>query len=98
MSTPGDFDIFLVATPGLERSLCEEALERGFAGAKVTEGGVALRGGWPDIVPGVVAAGFALVLARRWQKPRASGKVAPKSPGKRPRHLRIVDGREHYYN
>lgn len=60
--------------------------------------GPLLRGGWPDVVPGVVAAGLALVVARRWQKPRASGKVAPKSPGKRPRHLRIVDGREHYYN
>jgi hypothetical protein len=61
--------------------------------------GPLLRGGWPEVVPGVVAAGLALVLARRWQKPRASGKVAPRGgPGKRPRHLKIVNGREQYFN
>lgn len=60
--------------------------------------GPLLRGGWPEIVPGLVAAGFALALGRRWQKPRASGKVAPRGGGKRPRHLKIVNGREHYYN
>lgn len=60
--------------------------------------GPLLRGGWPEVVPGLVAAGLALVLARRWQKPAASGKVAPRGPGKRPRHLRIVNGREQYLN
>ncbi len=43
------FEIFLVAPPGLEAVLCEEARERGFAGAKVVEGGVAFMGHWPDV-------------------------------------------------
>lgn len=60
--------------------------------------GPLLRGGWPEVVPGLVAAGLALALARRWQKPQASGKVAPRGPSARPRHLKIVNGREHYYN
>jgi membrane associated rhomboid family serine protease len=74
---------------------------RSFAGVAVALLllGPLLRGGWPDIVPGVVAAGLALVVARRWQKRPASGKVGPrKGGGKRPRHLRIVDGREQYLN
>jgi membrane associated rhomboid family serine protease len=62
--------------------------------------GPLLRGGWPDILPGLVAAGLSLALARRWQKRPASGKVGPRKGGggKRPRHLRIVDGREQYLN
>src|SRR5690349_8727461 len=44
-----DFEIFLVATPGLEAALCAEAIERGFADAQVIEGGVRLRGGWPEV-------------------------------------------------
>ncbi|MDV7141945.1 class I SAM-dependent RNA methyltransferase [Tropicimonas sp. TH_r6] len=44
-----NFEIYLTATPGLEATLCEEALERGFAGAHVSEGGVVFRGGWPDV-------------------------------------------------
>ncbi|WP_434418625.1 hypothetical protein [Nannocystis pusilla] len=62
--------------------------------------GPLLRDGWPAIVPGLVAAGLALVLVRRWQKRPASGKVGPRKGGggKRPRHLRIVDGREQYLN
>ena len=49
MTTPAPFDIFLVATPGLEGPLCEEALERGFADARAVAGGVELRGGWPEV-------------------------------------------------
>jgi putative N6-adenine-specific DNA methylase len=43
------FPIYLVSTPGLETPLCAEALEHGFKGAHVVEGGVAFAGGWPDI-------------------------------------------------
>jgi membrane associated rhomboid family serine protease len=75
---------------------------RSFAGVAVALLllGPLLRGGWPDIVPGLVAAGLALVVTRRWQKRPASGKVGPRkaSKSKRPRHLRIVDGREQYLN
>ena len=49
MSTPEPFEIYLVATPGLEAPLCEEAQELGFSGAKVVEGGVAFEGTWPDV-------------------------------------------------
>jgi len=48
MATDGDFEIFLVATPGLEGPLCAEARARGFK-AKTVSGGVVLRGGWPDV-------------------------------------------------
>ena len=44
----GDFEIFLVATPGLEGPLCAEARARGFK-AKTVPGGVVLKGGWPDV-------------------------------------------------
>ncbi len=43
-----DFEIFLVATPGLEGPLCAEARAHGFK-AKTVPGGVALKGGWPDV-------------------------------------------------
>jgi len=43
------FDIFLVATPGLEAPLAEEARAAGFADARPVEGGVALAGGWPEV-------------------------------------------------
>ncbi len=49
MTENTSFEIFLVATPGLEAALRDEALERGFADAKLVEGGVALTGGWPDV-------------------------------------------------
>ena len=44
----GDFEIFLVATPGLEGPLCAEARAKGFK-AKTVPGGVVLGGGWPDV-------------------------------------------------
>jgi putative N6-adenine-specific DNA methylase len=43
------FDIYLVAPPGLEQALREEAQERGFAEPKATFGGVTIRGSWPDV-------------------------------------------------
>ncbi len=43
-----DFEIFLVATPGLEGPLCAEARAKGFK-AKTVPGGVTLKGGWPEV-------------------------------------------------
>ena len=78
---------------------------RGFAGvaAALLLLGPLLRDGWPAVVPGLIAGLFAVLLARRWRKAPASGKVGPRGGGgtgkpKRPRHLRIVDGREQYLN
>ena len=48
MTTPAPFEIYLVATPGLEAPLCEEARAAGFDAA-VVEGGVAFMGLWPDV-------------------------------------------------
>jgi putative N6-adenine-specific DNA methylase len=48
MAEPGDFEIFLVANPGLEGPLCAEARAKGFK-AKSIPGGVTLKGGWPDV-------------------------------------------------
>lgn len=42
------FEIYLVATPGLEAPLCDEARAAGFD-AKVVEGGVSFIGLWPDV-------------------------------------------------
>lgn len=42
------FEIFLVATPGLEGPLCAEARAAGFK-AKTVPGGVTIKGGWPDV-------------------------------------------------
>jgi putative N6-adenine-specific DNA methylase len=44
----GDFEIFLVAIPGLEGPLCAEARAHGFK-AKSVPGGVTLKGGWPEV-------------------------------------------------
>lgn len=43
-----DFEIFLVALPGLEPWLAAEARAAGFAGVSEQPGGVALRGGWAE--------------------------------------------------
>lgn len=59
------FPIFLVSTPGLEAPLCAEALEKGFAGAMVVDGGVAFTGTWPDIWrANLVLRGATRILAR----------------------------------
>jgi putative N6-adenine-specific DNA methylase len=49
MSTSDPFDIFLVATPGLENVLAEEARAAGFAEARAIAGGVGFSGTWPDV-------------------------------------------------
>lgn len=49
MNAPTSFDIFLVATPGLEAVLAEEARAAGFADATTGQGGVTFRGGWPEV-------------------------------------------------
>ncbi len=46
---PIDFEIFLVATPGLEAVLLAEVRAAGFCDAKVIPGGVTVRGQWTDV-------------------------------------------------
>jgi len=59
------FDIFLVATPGLEQPLADEAREKGFTVAGIIPGGVTLRGDWPDVWrANLVLRGATRVLAR----------------------------------
>lgn len=48
MDKNAQYDIYLVATPGLEAPLLAEAREAGFP-AELAEGGIAFRGGWPDV-------------------------------------------------
>ncbi len=43
------FEIFLVAPPGLETALADEAREAGFAVQGTIPGGVTLTGGWPEV-------------------------------------------------
>src|SRR5690606_35689846 len=49
MTAAAPLSIYLVATPGLEAPLAEEARAAGFAGAQIVEGGVSFPGGWPDV-------------------------------------------------
>ena len=49
MSEDTNFEIFLVAAPGLEGALCAEARSIGYKKAKTVEGGVVMRGGWADV-------------------------------------------------
>jgi putative N6-adenine-specific DNA methylase len=44
-----DFEIFLATLPGLEPLLADEAREAGFPLPEVQPGGVAFRGGWPEV-------------------------------------------------
>lgn len=44
-----NFEIFLVAAPGLEAVLCAEAADRGFANPTAVKGGVTVTGGWPEV-------------------------------------------------
>ena len=43
------FDIFLVATPGLEKPLLDEAHSVGFTSARIEAGGVSFDGTWEDV-------------------------------------------------
>ncbi len=64
MST-APFEIFLVATPGLETPLAEEARQAGFAEAKAIEGGVGFVGTWEDVWrANLVLRGATRILAR----------------------------------
>ena len=49
MTSELDFEIFLVAAPGLEKMLFQEARAAGFASARYVPGGVTMTGGWPDV-------------------------------------------------
>jgi putative N6-adenine-specific DNA methylase len=49
MTTHAEFEIFLVAAPGLEAVLCAEAQANGFKSAQAVPGGVVFRGGWPAV-------------------------------------------------
>jgi putative N6-adenine-specific DNA methylase len=63
--TPAPFDIFLVATPGLEVPLAAEALAAGFSDAKIIDGGVTFPGTWPDVWrANLVLRGATRILAR----------------------------------
>lgn len=44
-----DFEIFLVAPPGLEQVLWAEAREKGWKSARYVAGGVTMKGGWADV-------------------------------------------------
>lgn len=58
-------EIFLVAPPGLEPILAEEARACGFTGAHAAPGGVTLQGGWPEVWrANLVLRGATRVLAR----------------------------------
>jgi putative N6-adenine-specific DNA methylase len=49
MTTAKQFEIFLVAPPGLDDVLCAEAIALGFSNAKQVSGGVTMQGGWPEV-------------------------------------------------
>jgi putative N6-adenine-specific DNA methylase len=49
MDTDGDFEIFIVTSPGLEPVLCAEARAKGFRDPMPVKGGVTIRGSWPEI-------------------------------------------------
>ncbi|WP_262692326.1 THUMP domain-containing class I SAM-dependent RNA methyltransferase [Kordiimonas aestuarii] len=49
MTADKTLEIFLVTVPGLEAALQKEALEKGFAPATVSTGGVTVTGGWQDV-------------------------------------------------
>jgi len=49
MNTDADFEIFLVAAPGLESALFDEVRAKGFTAPTQVEGGVVIKGGWPDV-------------------------------------------------
>lgn len=65
MKSDPTFEIFLVALPGLEAPLADEARDAGFANAQATAGGVAFEGGWGDVWrANMVLRGATRVLAR----------------------------------
>ena len=60
-----DFDIFLVAPPGLETILADEAREKGLTVKGLNPGGVTLTGAWPEVWrANIELSGATRVLAR----------------------------------
>ncbi len=49
MAKHPEFEIFLMAPPGLEQELLAEVKERGFRRPKIIRGGVTVQGGWRDV-------------------------------------------------
>ena len=49
MDSQNTFDIFIVATPGLEDMLLAEVTEKGFADPVASPGGITVQGGWPEV-------------------------------------------------
>lgn len=49
MTKQDEFEIFLVAAPGLETVLCAEVRGKGFKHVRSVPGGVTLQGGWPEV-------------------------------------------------
>ncbi|MEJ6713613.1 MAG: class I SAM-dependent RNA methyltransferase [Rhodobacterales bacterium] len=65
MTTSPEFEIFLVAPPGLETTLCAEVTEKGFTNPVVSPGGVTVTGGWPEVWrANLVLRGASRVLVR----------------------------------
>ena len=65
MIPTSQFEIFLVAPPGLEHVLLQEAKEAGFKQAKATAGGVTIWGGWSEVWrANLTLRGASKVLAR----------------------------------
>lgn len=48
MDTAPDLELFLVAVPGLEAALRDEAVRQGFRQPRLARGGVTVAGGWPE--------------------------------------------------
>lgn len=60
-----EFEIFLATAPGLESVLAEEVVQHGFVNPVVSNGGVSITGGWPDVWrANLVMRGANRVLAR----------------------------------
>lgn len=65
MATNPDFDIFLMATPGLEAALYDEVRQHRFKAVKQVAGGVLVKGTWKDVWrANLVLRGCGHVLAR----------------------------------
>lgn len=65
MTTDSAFEIFLVAAPGHEAVLGEEARSRGFAKVRTVPGGVTIKGTWPEVWrANLELRGAARILAR----------------------------------
>ena len=78
-----NFDIFLVATPGLEAPLAAEAAALGWTPV-IQPGGVTISGGWPDVW-----------RANLWL--RGATRVLARAGGFRAMHLAQLDKRAHKF-